>query len=44
MLVVRHIDGSIQTMAKIKRKVRLAAGLMMRWPQSRSDAAWLGLP
>jgi len=27
MLVVRHIDGSIQTMAKIKRKVRLAAGL-----------------
>ncbi|WP_114788069.1 guanosine-5'-triphosphate,3'-diphosphate diphosphatase [Vibrio tetraodonis] len=27
MLIVRHIDGSIQTMAKIKRKVRLAAGL-----------------
>ncbi|MFV0574277.1 MAG: guanosine-5'-triphosphate,3'-diphosphate diphosphatase [Vibrio sp.] len=27
MLVVRHIDGSIQTMAKIKRKVRLANGL-----------------
>ena len=27
MLVVRHIDGSLQTMAKIKRKVRLAAGL-----------------
>ncbi|MEZ8236331.1 guanosine-5'-triphosphate,3'-diphosphate diphosphatase [Vibrio splendidus] len=27
MLVVRHIDGSVQTMAKIKRKVRLAAGL-----------------
>ncbi|MGR5179170.1 guanosine-5'-triphosphate,3'-diphosphate diphosphatase [Vibrio mediterranei] len=27
MLVVRHINGSIQTMAKIKRKVRLAAGL-----------------
>ena len=26
MLVVRHISGSIQTMAKIKRKVRLAAG------------------
>lgn len=28
MLVVRHIDGSVQTMAKIKRKVRLAA-----WPR-----------
>ncbi|WED21789.1 guanosine-5'-triphosphate,3'-diphosphate diphosphatase [Vibrio sp. JC009] len=27
MLVVRHIDGSVQTLAKIKRKVRLAAGL-----------------
>lgn len=27
MLVVRHIDCSVQTMAKIKRKVRLAAGL-----------------
>ncbi len=27
MLVVRHIDGYVQTMAKIKRKVRLAAGL-----------------
>lgn len=27
MLVVRHVNGSIQTMAKIKRKVRLAAGL-----------------
>jgi exopolyphosphatase/guanosine-5'-triphosphate,3'-diphosphate pyrophosphatase len=27
MLVVRHIDGSVQSMAKIKRKVRLAAGL-----------------
>jgi exopolyphosphatase/guanosine-5'-triphosphate,3'-diphosphate pyrophosphatase len=27
MLVVRHVDGSVQTMAKIKRKVRLAAGL-----------------
>ncbi|MBD1577267.1 MULTISPECIES: guanosine-5'-triphosphate,3'-diphosphate diphosphatase [Vibrio] len=27
MLVVRHIDGSVQTMAKIKRKVRLANGL-----------------
>jgi exopolyphosphatase / guanosine-5'-triphosphate,3'-diphosphate pyrophosphatase len=27
MLVVRHIDGCVQTMAKIKRKVRLAAGL-----------------
>ncbi|MFW7524823.1 guanosine-5'-triphosphate,3'-diphosphate diphosphatase [Vibrio ostreicida] len=27
MLVVRHISGSVQTMAKIKRKVRLAAGL-----------------
>lgn len=27
MLVVRHVAGSIQTMAKIKRKVRLAAGL-----------------
>ena len=27
MLVVRHIDGSVQNMAKIKRKVRLAAGL-----------------
>nr|MCG6364913.1 guanosine-5'-triphosphate,3'-diphosphate pyrophosphatase [Vibrio fluvialis] len=27
MLIVRHIDGSVQTMAKIKRKVRLAAGL-----------------
>ncbi|MUK67847.1 guanosine-5'-triphosphate,3'-diphosphate diphosphatase [Aliivibrio fischeri] len=27
MLVVRHINGSVQTMAKIKRKVRLAAGL-----------------
>lgn len=27
MLVVRHIAGSVQTMAKIKRKVRLAAGL-----------------
>ncbi|UPR35699.1 guanosine-5'-triphosphate,3'-diphosphate diphosphatase [Vibrio cyclitrophicus] len=27
MLVVRHIDGNVQTMAKIKRKVRLAAGL-----------------
>ena len=27
MLVVRHIDGSVQTMARIKRKVRLAAGL-----------------
>ncbi|MEZ8656134.1 guanosine-5'-triphosphate,3'-diphosphate diphosphatase [Vibrio splendidus] len=27
MLVVRRIDGSVQTMAKIKRKVRLAAGL-----------------
>lgn len=27
MLVVRHIEGSVQTMAKIKRKVRLAAGL-----------------
>ncbi|MDC0612685.1 guanosine-5'-triphosphate,3'-diphosphate diphosphatase [Vibrio sp.] len=30
MLVVRHIDGSVQTMAKIKRKVRLAAGLNER--------------
>ncbi len=27
MLVVRHVYGSIQTIAKIKRKVRLAAGL-----------------
>ncbi|GLT18983.1 guanosine-5'-triphosphate,3'-diphosphate pyrophosphatase [Vibrio zhanjiangensis] len=27
MLIVRHISGSVQTMAKIKRKVRLAAGL-----------------
>jgi exopolyphosphatase/guanosine-5'-triphosphate,3'-diphosphate pyrophosphatase len=27
MLGVRHIDGSVQTMAKIKRKVRLTAGL-----------------
>ncbi|QXO17198.1 guanosine-5'-triphosphate,3'-diphosphate diphosphatase [Vibrio ostreae] len=27
MLIVRHIEGSVQTMAKIKRKVRLAAGL-----------------
>jgi exopolyphosphatase/guanosine-5'-triphosphate,3'-diphosphate pyrophosphatase len=27
MLVVRHIEGSVQTMAKIKRKVRLATGL-----------------
>jgi exopolyphosphatase/guanosine-5'-triphosphate,3'-diphosphate pyrophosphatase len=27
MLLVRHVEGSIQTMAKIKRKVRLAAGL-----------------
>ncbi|PNH88068.1 guanosine-5'-triphosphate,3'-diphosphate diphosphatase [Vibrio diazotrophicus] len=27
MLIVRHVDGSVQTMAKIKRKVRLAAGL-----------------
>lgn len=27
MLIVRHIDGSVQTMAKIKRKVRLANGL-----------------
>lgn len=27
MMLVRHIDGSVQTMAKIKRKVRLAAGL-----------------
>ena len=27
MLVVRHINGSVQTMAKIKRKVRLASGL-----------------
>ncbi len=27
MLVVRHIAGSVQTLAKIKRKVRLAAGL-----------------
>ncbi|SHF95058.1 guanosine-5'-triphosphate,3'-diphosphate diphosphatase [Vibrio gazogenes] len=27
MLIVRHVEGSIQTMAKIKRKVRLAAGL-----------------
>ncbi len=27
MLIVRHIDGSVQTMAKIKRKVRLATGL-----------------
>lgn len=27
MLIVRHINGSVQTMAKIKRKVRLAAGL-----------------
>ncbi len=27
MLIVRHIQGSVQTMAKIKRKVRLAAGL-----------------
>lgn len=27
MLVVRHINGSVQTMAKIKRKVRLATGL-----------------
>ncbi|MGX9418734.1 guanosine-5'-triphosphate,3'-diphosphate diphosphatase [Vibrio sp. WJH972] len=27
MLVVRHVEGSVQTMAKIKRKVRLAAGL-----------------
>lgn len=27
MLVVRHIEGSVQTMAKIKRKVRLANGL-----------------
>lgn len=27
MLVVRHVHGSIQTVAKIKRKVRLAAGL-----------------
>ena len=27
MFVVRHIDGDVQTMAKIKRKVRLANGL-----------------
>lgn len=27
MLLVRHINGSVQTMAKIKRKVRLANGL-----------------
>ncbi len=27
LLIVRHIEGSVQTMAKIKRKVRLAAGL-----------------
>src|SRR5471030_3315040 len=27
MLVVREVAGSIQTLAKIKRKVRLAAGL-----------------
>ncbi|MDV7106231.1 guanosine-5'-triphosphate,3'-diphosphate diphosphatase [Vibrio sp. TH_r3] len=27
MLVVRNVNGSVQTMAKIKRKVRLAAGL-----------------
>lgn len=27
MLVVRHVSGSVQTIAKIKRKVRLAAGL-----------------
>lgn len=27
MLIVRHIEGSVQTMAKIKRKVRLANGL-----------------
>ncbi|CAM3857572.1 Guanosine-5'-triphosphate,3'-diphosphate pyrophosphatase [Vibrio aerogenes CECT 7868] len=27
MLIVRHVNGSVQTMAKIKRKVRLAAGL-----------------
>ncbi|MEZ9706228.1 guanosine-5'-triphosphate,3'-diphosphate pyrophosphatase [Vibrio breoganii] len=27
MLVVKHVHGSVRTMAKIKRKVRLAAGL-----------------
>ncbi|PMN72758.1 guanosine-5'-triphosphate,3'-diphosphate diphosphatase [Enterovibrio norvegicus] len=27
MLVVREVEGSVQTLAKIKRKVRLAAGL-----------------
>lgn len=27
MLVVREVSGSIQTVARIKRKVRLAAGL-----------------
>ncbi|EKN6412563.1 guanosine-5'-triphosphate,3'-diphosphate pyrophosphatase, partial [Yersinia enterocolitica] len=27
MLVVREVAGSIQTLARIKRKVRLAAGL-----------------
>ena len=27
MLIVRELSGSIQTIAKVKRKVRLAAGL-----------------
>ncbi len=30
MLVVREVAGSIQTLTRIKRKVRLAAGLEQR--------------
>lgn len=45
MLVVREAAGSIQTLTRIKRKVRLAAESEQRQPPfSRSDGTRLAMP
>ena len=41
MLVVREVAGSIQTLSRIKRKVRLAAGLNRLNPASKWKACHL---
>jgi exopolyphosphatase/guanosine-5'-triphosphate,3'-diphosphate pyrophosphatase len=43
MLVVREVAGSIQTLTRIKRKVRLAAGLSSDNHLSRSHGTWLAV-
>jgi exopolyphosphatase/guanosine-5'-triphosphate,3'-diphosphate pyrophosphatase len=43
MLVVREVAGSIQTLSRIKRKVRLAAGLKRQHALRGSDGARLAV-